>query len=144
MRGLFVAGVAAALCWGGGMGSAAACSCAPVSRELQVPAMMAIFVGVATDVPEPIADAPQPGGGTLTYRFRVTRALKGEIDDEVEVRTAASPAACGARFAAGRRYLVFARRREGHLETSLCDFNVAGEDLERALPEVERALASGG
>lgn len=143
-RAFSVAAGAAALVWAGFASGASACSCAPVSRELQVPAMAAIFVGVVVDVPEPSAVAARPGAEPLTYRFRVSRALKGDIDGEVEVRTAASPAACGARFAEGGRYLVFARRRNGHLETSLCDFNVDGGELDRALSEVERALATGG
>jgi hypothetical protein len=121
-----------------------ACSCAPVLRSGQVPATTAIFIGEVVSVTEPPAGATGPGGGRVSYRFRVERSLKGNLPETVDVTTAASSAACGVRFAPKERHLVFAHRpsasgKEG-LETTLCDFNVSGAEVEPTAAEVQKIL----
>jgi hypothetical protein len=119
---------------------ALACSCAPPNRADQVRNVSAIFVGEVVTAPDLPADRSSPGAGRLRYRFRVEESLKGAASGTVVVTTAASPAACGVTFRTGERYLVFARERDGLLETGLCDFDVAGAEIDAVRSEVRRAL----
>jgi hypothetical protein len=114
-------------------------------RSAQVPALDAIFIGEVISVAEPAKDPKSPGAGRVSYRFRVERTLKGSLAETVEVTTAASPAACGVRFAENERHLVFAHRPSGSpageiLESNLCDFDVSGSEVDPTAAEVEKIL----
>lgn len=121
---------------------ASACSCVPVDRQVQVPAVSVIFVGEVTRMPDPI-EASDSIGARVRYRFRVIEVLKGRPDNPATLSTAASPAACGVLFSPGERYLVFAHERAGELQTTLCDFNESGPEVDRVAAEVRRILARG-
>lgn len=107
--------------------------------------MAAIFIGEVTSVVTPAPDPTEPGSGRVSYYFRVERSLKGDLPETVEVTTAASSAACGVTFAKQQRHLVFAHRPSGAaqkdaLQTTLCDFNVSGEEVGPTAAEVEKIL----
>lgn len=61
-----------------------------------------------------------PGGMEWRVRIKVDDFWKGDVGEEVIVYTDESD--CAARFEAGRKYLVFARRQEGRgrLVTDTC------------------------
>ncbi|MFC7640038.1 hypothetical protein ACFQX6_02555 [Streptosporangium lutulentum] len=111
-------------------GTACACSCAPLSAE-QVKESAAVFTGTMTAARKLDGD---PLGPTppVVYTFRADQVYKGKASAEFEVATNADEAACGYRFTAGSRYLVFASAGESGLfavdpgvalHTSLCAGN---------------------
>lgn len=143
-RGAGLAGLVTTAWLAGGAGATLACTCAPIDRSQQVPAVSVIFLGEVVGLPEPAAEADPLGARRVEYRFRVIETLKGAAPDPVLVSTPASPAACGVLFAAGQRYLVFAHEREGRLQTTLCDFDVSGKEAEEVAREVRRILGDAG
>lgn len=92
--------------------------------------------GTVTAVDRPVT---VDGTEVRTFTFRVDTVLRGARRTAVRVQTSANSASCGADFAVGRRYLLFASRAEGEggaftkgaFITSLADPN-------RRLPRTER------
>ncbi|MDP9842047.1 hypothetical protein [Streptosporangium lutulentum] len=112
-------------------GTACACSCAPLEPAEQVKESAAVFTGTMTAARKLDGD---PLGPTppVVYTFRADQVYKGKASAEFEVATNADEAACGYRFTAGSRYLVFASAGESGLfavdpgvalHTSLCAGN---------------------
>lgn len=97
----------------GAIPSARACSCAERSFEELAAAADAIF--------EARVGSIEPGeAGALRVRLDVVQTWRDADSEQVEVRTAASPATCGYSFEIGRSYLVLASRSEDGLRVSLC------------------------
>jgi len=91
----------------------------------------AVFTGEVTKI-EPNT-ATKFGGVEIT--LRVKKVWKGDIGEQVQVRTAGSGAACGYSFAKGETYLVYADRDEADpMRVSLCSRTAliasAQEDLD--------------
>jgi len=80
-------------------------------------ASYAVFTGEVTEI-EP--DTATTFGG-IEITLRVKRVWKGDIGEQVEVRTAGNSAACGYSFVKGETYLVYADRDEADpMRVSLC------------------------
>lgn len=107
----------------------------------------AVFTGEVTDIKP--NTATKFGGVEIT--LRVNEVWKGEIGEQVKVRTAGSSAACGYSFAKGESYLVYADRDEADpMRVSLCSRTAlvanAEEDLDflgKPSQEFEDARARG-
>ena len=96
---------------------ARACSCMKLTPAEGLSSAYAVFIGEVTKI-EPNT-ATKFGGIEIT--LRVSKVWKGEIGDQVKVRTAGTSAACGYSFAQGERYLVYADRDEADpMRVSLC------------------------
>lgn len=112
-------------------GISAACTCAVTNRAQAAENADVVFKGTVTDMAD-----PEGGGNVISsgrdvfYTFDVDEVVKGVTNDPARVVTAADGASCGADFAVGRRYLVFAVDDGGRLSSTLC----AGNDTLPALP----------
>ena len=96
--------VAAPPCW--------ACSCVDSTREERADWADAVFFGRVRSI---------TGDEPLRVKFRVRKIYKGRNIDEFEiVRTSSQGPACGVHFEEGKRYTVFAERRDGKLFTNSC------------------------
>jgi hypothetical protein len=110
---------------------ARACSCMKLTPAEGLSSAYAVFIGEVTTL-EPNT-ATKFGGVEIT--LRVSKVWKGEIGEQVKVRTAGSSAACGYSFVKGERYLVYADRDEADpMRVSLCSRTAlvanAAEDLD--------------
>ena len=96
---------------------ARACSCMKITPAEGLSSAYAVFIGEVTKI-EPNT-ATKFGGIEIT--LRVSKVWKGEVGEQVKVRTAGTSAACGYRFVKGERYLVYADRDEADpMRVSLC------------------------
>jgi hypothetical protein len=100
-------------------GRAAACSCAqpppaPAARD----AAVAVFSGTVAATRSRGIE-PQ---GVVIARFEVDGVHAGEVAEVVDVATSSHEPACGVRFGAGQRWLVYAHDRDDDetLTTNLC------------------------
>ena len=102
--------------------SADACSCVMAELPDKLQGADIVFVGTAI---ERLAVKTEGGplAGPVEFRFSVDRTFKGELGETVDIRTAASSAACGANFEMKKDYVVFASKREDVIGTSLCSGN---------------------
>jgi len=98
---------------------ASACSCAggqlPAEAARQADA---VFEGRVVRAP-----TRRTGSYTQTtkYEFSVVRVWKGDLPQNVSIKTQASSAACGRRYTSGEVYLVYARRGDDNvLRDNLC------------------------
>lgn len=110
---------------------ARACSCMKLTPAEGLSSAYAVFIGEVTKI-EPNT-ATKFGGIEIT--LRVSKVWKGEVGEQVKVRTAGTSAACGYRFVEGERYLVYADRDEADpMRVSLCSRTAlvanAGQDLD--------------
>jgi hypothetical protein len=88
-------------------GTACACTCVSLQPAEQMKKSAAVFTGTVADIRrlkgDPLGPTPP-----VVYTFRADQVYKGEASAEFEVATNVDEAACGYRFTAGSRYLVFA------------------------------------
>jgi hypothetical protein len=127
--------------------SAAACSCEARERDPEAirraaAAADAVFEGRVIGrvrVDGPADERGEPGAGReWQVAFAVQRSWTGAPGRRVAVRTPLEIPACGIRFHAGTRHLVFAyRRRDGELEALACS-------LTTRLREADDVLAALG
>ena len=110
--------------------AALACSCIQQTKTQLVDNAALIFTGTATGTTQPFsftracyASSADP----VTVSFEVETVYKGDVARRATVETVVSSASCGAAFAVGRRYTVFATVSGGRVETNLCRGNVEGE-----------------
>jgi hypothetical protein len=109
---------------------AQACSCLKLSPSEGFAASQAVFTG------EVIAIGPNETTkfGGLEITLRVKQVWKGALQEQVEVHTAGSSAACGYRFVQGTTYLVYAVRDDADpLRVSLCSRTARVEDAQEDL-----------
>jgi hypothetical protein len=91
-----------------------ACSCAQMATDGQVKTADVVVRGT-------VDGRTEAGSDTLVYAVGVDDVFKGSAPREVEVRSAASGAACGLEnVALGREYVVFAYSEGGELWANLC------------------------
>lgn len=76
------------------------------------------------------ASKPLHTFGTVLVTFRVSRVFKGELGEEVTVKTAGNSAACGYGFEEGASYVVYARAQDEGLSTGLCSGTKRADDAE--------------
>ena len=110
---------------------ARACSCMKLTPSEGLSSSYAVFTGEVTKI-EPNT-ATKFGGVEIT--LQVKKVWKGDIGEQVEVRTAGSSAACGYNFVKGETYLVYADRDQADpMRVSLCSRTAlvasAQEDLD--------------
>lgn len=97
---------------------AGACSCRITTLAERVRIADAVFLGAAREVrTETVAPRGRPGSLAL---FQVRAVYKGSPEPLTAVRTARDAGACGAQFAEGVMYVVFALRDGGMLTTDVC------------------------
>jgi len=67
-------------------------------------------------------ESPNPNEGPgMVVTFRVQRAYKGDLGPEIKIRTGLGGGDCGAVFASGLTYLVFAwKTPAGDLRVNMC------------------------
>ena len=126
---------------------ARACSCAQrLSPTQALTRADVVFEGRVTRVPTR-TDFAKGFGGTVSYEFEVERYWKGVVESTMSLHTPSSGAACGRRFRAGERYLVYARvdGQTGNLVDTICsrtrESRRADEDFSR-LPNERRVSSS--
>ena len=101
-----------------GIQLAQACSCVtPFLPQAAFEASYAVFLG---EVIKTRRDGQDINQGNLFATFRVRQIWKGDLEAEEVVMTGPNSAACGVGFQKGKRYLVYASQRDGHLYTHLC------------------------
>ncbi len=104
---------------------AVACSCAGESSpKTELRRCDAVFTG--RPVRERIITVQDPDTGERRQRmreftFQVDSVLKGELSRRAAVITRMNSAACGYRFDVGAPYIVYARRAQHRLHTTICD-----------------------
>ena len=90
-----------------------ACSCRPVDLERDLPTADGAFIGAVLE--------RRVAGASVTYLFRVEQVYKGdEIDNRVEVVTAANGAACGLELKVGQRVGLLLTRDGDVWRSGLC------------------------
>jgi hypothetical protein len=82
-----------------GSRSASACSCAPPDPYQAISQAPAVFVGSLIDM----VGSPNPETGTVLFLFDVERWVKGDLGDQVPVRSSSSGASCGFEVQPGER-----------------------------------------
>ncbi len=122
---------------------ARACSCMRLTPSEGLSSSYAVFTGEVTKI-EPNT-ATKFGGVEIT--LQVKKVWKGDIGEQVQVRTAGSSAACGYSFVKGETYLLYADRDEADpMRVSLCSRTAlvasAQEDLD-FLGKPSQEFASG-
>jgi hypothetical protein len=126
-RGRVLAGVAALAFVLVLAADAAACTCAPVNLERDLPRADGAVVGSVLE--------RRVDGDRVVYLFRVEQVYKGDISNRVEVDTAASGAACGLELGVGDRTGLLLTREGETWSSGLCS-QVDPSDL-LALTDVE-------
>jgi hypothetical protein len=117
---------------------ARACSCVPPPSDREAMTTTdAVFSGTVIEIDDPEGGGPVISSGRqITYTFDVDGIAKGDVAADERVTSAADGVSCGADFADGGRYVVFADKDEkGDLTTSLCSNNHvlrAGQEIEFA------------
>lgn len=94
------------------VGDASACSCAPVDLERDLPTADGAVIGTVLE--------RRVSGATATYVLRVEQVYKGDIDNRVEIVSAADGAACGLEVGVGERVGLLLSRQGGAWRSSLC------------------------
>jgi hypothetical protein len=90
-----------------------ACSCRPVDLQRDLPAADGAIIGAVLE--------RSVAGATATYLFRVEQVYKGdEIDNRVEVVTAANGAACGLELQVDDRVGLLLKRDGDVWRSGLC------------------------
>jgi hypothetical protein len=90
-----------------------ACTCRPVDLERDLPTADGAIIGAVLE--------RRVAGASVTYIFRVEQVYKGdEIDNRVEVVTAANGAACGLELAVGQRVGLLLKRDGDVWRSGLC------------------------
>ncbi len=84
----------------------------------------------ATSVFEGTAESVSGDFDERRISFLVSRRWKGASTGSVEVRTSGQGPACGYRFEAGTRYLVYAHEHRGALHTSSCSRTKRADHVE--------------
>src|SRR5271168_3415594 len=73
-------------------------------------------------IPANDSSSTRAGKSRMLVTFRVTRAYKGDVGSEVQISTGLGGGDCGAVFATGLTYLVYAYgSTPRELDTSMCD-----------------------
>lgn len=106
---------------------AAACSCARVDLERDLPGADGAVVGTVLE--------RRVERGEARYLLRVEQVYKGDISGRVEVVTAADGAACGLEAVEGDRLGLLLAREQGEWRSGLCSQVDPAEFL--ALTDVE-------
>lgn len=118
-----------------GAQAAFGCSCVAVPAKDKLAAADAAFVGTVIERrdarPRPAPGEPISSDDPVDVRFRVERAYKGELGDEVVVRTSALGASCGLEAEVGERIGLVVDREDARWEGGLCD-QVDPEELAEA------------
>lgn len=104
---------------------AMACSCAELTDKQAMAAASVVFEGVVVREPNQILEGIVSSGDPVRFEFGVQDVLKGgSLPDRLEVETARSSPSCGAGFAQGERWRVFAHgTAPDHLSSHLCSGN---------------------
>lgn len=123
MSRLAVASGAAAAALLFGLESAEACSCVRLDARQGLSEADAAFVG--TLVARRQALPPRPGGVSSSadpdiFTFRVDKAIKGDLGQEIEVWSARSGASCGLEVAIGQQIGLLLRRDGTRWSSGLC------------------------
>ena len=106
---------------------AAACTCRPVDLVRDLPQADAAIVGTVLE--------RRVEGDRARYLFRVEQVYKGDIDNRLELETAASGAACGLELGVGDRTGLLLTREGDTWTSGLCSQVDASDFLE--LTDVE-------
>ena len=105
-------------------GRAAACSCAMGSEAQALADSVVAFEGVVADGPREPRQEPA-GFDDTAFTFAVQEVLKGgPLPERLVIVTSLSGASCGAGFAVGQRWRVYASALDGgRLYSGLCSNN---------------------
>ena len=104
-----------------------ACTCAPVDLERDLPRADGAIVGTVLE--------RRTTGASVLLLFRVEQVYKGDIDNRLELETAASGAACGLELGVGDRTGLLLTREGDTWTSGLCSQVDASDFLE--LTDVE-------
>ena len=129
-------------------GPAYACSCSTdIDQAEQLAQSDGAFVGVLTGIDDPLAHGPIVSSARpVVNHFRIERAVKGELGDEIGVRAAAGGASCGLEVRVGQRVGIMLEQQGGMWTSSLCAQTDPDALLTLAGPDsdVQPASNSGG
>ncbi|WP_284638849.1 hypothetical protein [Paenibacillus silviterrae] len=111
-----------------------ACSCAmPLSVKESLESSDAVFVGKAVKIAGSGKWFIRSSADPVAVTFEVSQVWKGEPQASQTVYTAASSASCGFTFSENTEYVVYARKGEDGLQTTICDrtkaLMAAAEDM---------------
>ena len=95
--------------------TALACSCPIPDKTRTMAEADILFVGTALEIVKSDDNLEQ------FTTFKIVEVVKGEISDEVVVKTNISGKACGWTFVIDETVMVAAYNREKYYETSSCD-----------------------
>ncbi len=117
-----------------------ACSCETLESALEALAYHdAVFTGRVVEV----AEAPEDD---LYVLFKLSAVWKGELREDVAIRTYRDEAGCGYYFEVGGEYLVYSSLHKGTLYTSICTrtnrLAAATDDVEQLGEPMFRRVAT--
>lgn len=123
--------------------AAQACSCAARDTGRALAGADGAFVGTLTQRDDPHRDAEVVSSmRPVVHHFEVEQAVKGELDDRIEVVSAASGASCGIEASIGDRVGLLLERDGDRWSSSLC-YQVVPQRL-LAAAEAQGPDESGG
>jgi hypothetical protein len=102
--------------------AARACTCASGDPRSSLEHADAAFIGELIERPRSReAGAIRSTGEVVDWRFRVAEVFKGDLGDEVVVRSAISGTSCGLSAAVGKEIGLFLRMERGAWRSGLCN-----------------------
>lgn len=123
--------------------AAQACSCAARDTGRALAGADGAFVGILTQRDDPHRDAEVVSSmRPVVHHFEVEQAVKGELDDRIQVVSAASGASCGIEASIGDRVGLLLERDGDRWVSSLC-YQVVAQRL-LAAAETQRPVESAG
>ncbi|HVL88644.1 MAG TPA: hypothetical protein VM841_00270 [Actinomycetota bacterium] len=122
MRKILVTAVLAGAFWLGGSLPVWACSCAGSGPPVHFDHADAVFVASLENRRDPNGDQTIiSSADPIDYEMYVESVQKGDVAEQVVVRSARNGASCGFTFVRGIRYQIFARQDGDRFLTSLCE-----------------------
>lgn len=116
--------VVAALAWAASLAApvepASGCSCVPPDPARDLAEVDAAFVGTARSRRVEGRGPPRSSADPAYWTFDVERVVKGELQDELVVRTPVDSASCGLELRPGQRVGLLLDLRGREYESSLC------------------------
>ncbi len=121
-----------------GLRPAWACTCAPLNARQTLAEADGAFVGELVARKDPVMPGLVVGPGTSVFTFRVTRPVKGDVGQFVQVESASDGAACGLEVTQGDRVGLFLTNEQNRWTSNLCH-----QVEPRALQRAAKSLGAG-
>ncbi len=124
---------------------AAACRCGPIDIDMAIKASEAIALVNIAKVPTD--EEVRLARTNIAYQAKIEKMFKGkgEVGKTQPLVTAASSAACGRKYEAGKKYILFVGARDGNWYDNSCSASAMLDDkgAHAHLAAIEKWIADG-